>query len=439
MNSRFLTAIICLLAFLSGKAIAQTEFLPEQPVLTVDLVPEDALTKGTYVQAELRLTLRLRGRYAYEALAITLPEIPDAEIITIQRPRTRFLVSYAGAGHVYEAGYAIIPQRSGVLEIPPIRIVGRVRTDKGEDLNFDVANDGFKVQADPAVEGFSGEQWFVSDELEIADSWSHAFDDIRVGDVVRREVHIKARGSSGDRMPPLAMPRAVGATLIDAGRATETEITGNGTIGHLWQSWDIRVDRETFAEIAPVRLPYWNATSHSEEIVSLPVTRIEPLPSDTAAIAASIMADVHAEHELQRVLWFELLIILAAPLILCTLWFIYILLPTRRDLSFGKQLASAPTPKDQIAAVEHWAVTQRLTSRSNPTGELCKQGNADLASALTNLNKSVFSSDTELKPARDLAKLCMSHARSARLRAFRAKLQRPIDAVLGPKIYIRQT
>ncbi len=427
------------LSFLLTPATAQTEFLPEQPVLTVDLAPLDAQPKGTYVQAELRMTLRLRGRYAYEALSITLPDIKDAEVITIQRPRTRFLVSYAGAGHVYEAGYAIIPQHSGMLEIPPIRIVGRVKTDAGEDLNFDVANEGFRIQVDPAVEGFTGDKWFVADEVEISDEWSQPFDDIRVGDVVRREVHIKARGSSGDRMPELAIPRATGATLVDAGRTTETETTGNGTIGHLWQSWDIRIDRETFAEIAPVRLPWWSTESHAEEVVSLPVTRIEPMPADTKAIAAEIMADVRAEHDLQKMLWFELLLALAAPFILCLLWGLYTVLPSRSDLSLQRRLDRAGNAKDQLRAIADWAVAGKLASPANPIGQLTRDAPPELLSKLSDLNRSIFSKAPGKLDSRALCRLCREHARRQRFSQFCQILRRAYNAVFGPKNQITRT
>lgn len=433
-------ALIAMLVLLgTTNAKAQTEFLPEQPELTVDLVPEDALAKGTYVQAQLNLTLRLHGRYAYEALTITLPEIPNAEIITTQRPRTRYLVSYGGAGHVYEAGYAIIPQRSGVLEIPPIRIVGRVKTDNGEDLNFDLANDGFAVQVDPAVEGFSSEKWFVADAAEIADSWSQSFDDIRVGDVIRREVHIKARGTTGDRMPALATPRATGATLVEVGRATETEITGNGTIGHLWQNWDIRIDRDTFAEIAPVRLPYWNATSHSEEIVSLPVTRIEPLPANTAAIAADIMDEVRAEHALQKMLWLELMLVLAAPLILGILWCLYAMLPTRSDLTLQRRIERATHPKEQLAAIGDWAIAQKLVSAANPIGELARQATPEFEKSLSDLNRTAFSETAQPFGTSTLAKQCRSHARSHRFSQLRQTLRRSARTIFGPKNSLTST
>ena len=431
--------LLALFTLLVTHAQAQTEFLPEQPVLTVDLTPQDAHPKGTYVQAELRMTLRLRGRYAYEALSITLPEIKDAEIITIQRPRTRFLVSYAGAGHVYEAGYAIIPQRSGMLEIPPIRIVGRVKTQAGEDLNFDVANEGFRIQVDPAVEGFSGDAWFVADKVEIFDEWSLPFDDIRVGDIVRREVHIKARGSSGDRMPNLATPRAIGATLVEAGRATETEITGNGTIGHLWQSWDVRIDSDTFAEIAPVRMPWWSTESHAEEIVSLPVTRIEPMPADTQAIADRIMSEVRAEHDLQKMLWFELLLVLVAPLILGVLWCIYTMLPTRSDLRLHRRLHDTSVPSERLAAIADWAIAAKLVSPANPIGELSANSTPELKSTLACLNRQVFSESPDVQNANALAKQCRTHARFRRFSVLNQFSRKLTAAVFGPKNCLKQS
>lgn len=418
--------------FVPVAASAQTEFLPEQPVLVVELAPEEAhTTKGTYVQAQLRMSLRLRGRYAYEALAVTLPEIPDAEIITLQRPRTRYLVSYAGAGHVYEASYAIIPQRSGLLSIPPIRIAGRVRTDAGEDLNFDLTSEGFEVQVDPAVEGFAGGKWFVADLVEISDEWSHDPEDVRVGDVFRREIHIKARGTTGDRMPYLEMPRAAGATLVDAGRTTETEITGSDTIGHLWQSWDIRIDRDTFAEISPVRMFYWNTSTHAEDVVWLPVSRIEPLPADRAAIADEIMTEVRAEYEMQQIYWVELLMILAAPFVLLFGAWIFALVPSRADLRLRRALRRSPTAKQALSDIHDWA-TARAGKRAGAASLLTHPDiKPELRRMLANLNAAAFSLYRTEIDAKAIAELCLADSRRARLAHLRTVIGALFERVFG--------
>ena len=415
----FLSAVL-----VSSPAAAQAEFLPEMPALTTELVPEDTHQgKGTYVQAQLRLTLRLRGKHAYEALTVTLPEIADAEIITIQRPRTRFLDSYVGSGHIYEASYAIIPQRSGVLEIPPIRAVGRVTADNGEDLHFDLADGGYRVPVDPAVDGFSGASWFVADGIEISQTWSPDPQDIRTGDVLRREVYIKAFGTTGDRMPVLATPRASGATLLDSARKTETETTPGGTIGHLRQSWDIHISREV-AEIAPVRLVYWNARTHAEEIAWLPVSRIEPLPADAPAIAARIMEEARAEHELQRTLWIELLAVLAAPFALTVLMFLYAVLPTIRDLVLYFRLARTSSPRQAFEVVRDWI------ARTGPTAP----GDSELLNDLRALDAAIFSGRREAFHGMPLARRCLHHARRQRVARFSRRLGRVVEAVLGRRI-----
>ena len=406
----------------NSAASAQSEFLPEQPGLVVTLVPVEAhQDKGTYVQAQLILSMRLRGKHPYEALSVTLPEIADAEIITIQRPRTRYLVSYIGAGHVYEASYAIIPQRSGMLVIPPVRAVGRVTKDSGDDLNFDLANDGFQVQVDPAVEGFSGGKWFAANEVEISETWSQDPDEIRFGDVLRREIHVKAVGTTGDRIPALAIPRAAGATIVDAGRTVETEITVNGTVGHLRQSWNVRMDRDDFAEIAPVRMVYWNALRHAEEVAWLPVQRIEPLPADASAIAARIMENVQEEHALQRLLWIEFLALLAAPFVIVALMYLYAVLPTARDLRLRMRVGRANSPRDALEAVRDWTGGKLDTSPNDP----------ELLNEFKALNAATFSDRREAFHFPALTRRCLGHARRKRITRVTQRLGSVADAVLG--------
>lgn len=422
--------ILFLLAvLLQSAAHAQAEFLPEQPGLTVNLVPEEAHTsKGTYVHAQLRMSLRLRGRYAFEALSVTLPDIPDAEVIEIQRPRTRFVRSYAGAGYVYDASYAIYPQRSGVLEIPPVRAVGRVTTNAGEDLEFDLSTDGFTVQVDPAVEGFSGKRWFVADEVEISEEWSVPPDAISVGEVVRHVVDVRARGTTGDRMPELEAPRAAGVTIVDAGREVRTEFSGDGTVGHLRQSWAVRMDQDTVGEIAPVRVVFWNARQHAEDIAWLPVRRIEPLPADAAAIAAGIMNQVRADHQLQRVLWIELLAVLAAPFLLIALMYVHALLPSVRDLRLRWTLGRTSSAKEALEAVHAWLGVNGRASLKDP----------DLLNEFRTLDAVIFSARQEPFDRTRLGSACLRHARSERVSRFLRRLQRMLESVVGRSVELDQ-
>lgn len=423
----WLLLLACVL--MTTNASAQQRYLPEQPSLVVELVPEETHTgKGTYVHAHLRMSLRLSGRYAYEALNVTLPAIPNSEVIEIQRPRTRFIDTYTGAGHIYEAAYSILPQRSGVLEIPPVRVRGSVETEAGEELHFDLASDGFRVPVDPAIEGFSGSQWFVADAVEISETWSPPIGEIRFGDVVRREVHVKANGTTGGRMPVLATPRATGVTQFDAGRRTKTEKTVSGTIGHLWQSWDVRIDNANFAETAPVRLVYWNARQHAEEIAWIPVRRIEPLPPDTAALAAKLMEEARTEHQFQRTLWLELLAVLAAPFVLLAVMFLYAVLPTIRDLGLYFRLGRAASPREAFEAVRMWSGKAGIQA----------SGDSELLNDLRALDAAIFSGRREEFHGRRLAGRCLRHARRDRVARFSQRLGSMIDGVLGKRTGLAQ-
>ena len=422
-----LLLVACVL--MNSNVSAQQRYLPEQPSLVVELLPEETHTgEGTYVHAHLRMNLRLSGRYAYEALEVTLPTIPNSEVIEIQRPRTRFIDTYTGAGHIYEATYSIFPQRSGVLEIPPVRVRGSVETEVGRELHFDLASEGFRVPVDPAVEGFSGNRWFVADAVEISETWTPPIGEIRYGDVVRREVHVKADGTTGGRMPVLETPRATGVTQFDAGHRTKTEKTVSGTIGHLWQSWEVRIDNANFAETAPVRLVFWNAREHAEEIAWIPVRRIEPLPPDTGALASKLMDEAWAEHQLQWTLWLELLVLLAAPFVLLAVLFLHALLPTIRDLVLYFRLGRTAPPREAFEAVQIWSGKADIRASDD----------SELLNDLRALDAAIFSNTRKAFQGRRLAWRCLRQTRSKRIARYSRRLGTLIDGILGKRTRLEQ-
>ena len=223
-------------------------------------------------------------------------------------------------------------------------------------------------------------------------------------------------------------PRAAGATQFDAGRITKTEKTVDGTIGHVWQSWDVRVDRENYAEIAPVRVVFWNARQHAEEIAWLPVRRIEPLPADAEAIAAEIMEEARADHQLQRVLWLELLAVLAAPFLLIALMYLHALLPSVRDLRLRWTLGRTRSAKAALEAVHAWLGADGKSSPKDP----------ELLNEFRALDAVIFSARQEPFDARRLARTCLRHARRRRVAGFLRRIRRIIEAVVGRSVELGQ-
>ena len=80
------------------------------PELTVTVTPNAARLSNGYVDGQIVLKVQLLSRHPFEALDLTMPQIPAAEVIELQRPRTRKVTSYAGPGHVFETSVAIIPR-----------------------------------------------------------------------------------------------------------------------------------------------------------------------------------------------------------------------------------------------------------------------------------------------------------------------------------------
>ncbi|MCK5925007.1 MAG: BatD family protein, partial [Methylococcales bacterium] len=114
---------------------------------------------------------------------------------------------------VTERSYAIFPQKSGTLIIPPLtlkaiivadhsarfnRLFGAQRTRQTEVKSKEVK---LEVQAIPA--SFQGKQWLVANKMVLSEQWSGDTNNIKVGEPLTRTLTLEADGVMMGQLPTL--------------------------------------------------------------------------------------------------------------------------------------------------------------------------------------------------------------------------------------------
>lgn len=337
--------------------------IPDMPELRVVIGPDEALKTNGYVDGQLVMRIQLVSAHPFEALSLKPPVIPTAETIQVLRPRTRKVSTYAGQGYVFETAIAILPRESGVLAIPPVTAVGMVEPEKGREVNFNLASATVQVKIAAPTPDFSdpySDPWeLVAHRVEMDEDWSVPVEDIRVGEVIKRRIQLRAWGTTAERLPELEHPRTRGIRVSSPEVTLRTEKSPDGLLATAEYVWSLQAEPQQVAFIAPVGLPYWHPVEHRRRKAAVPGHRLEPLPADSAQIAARLMAEANAAQARDRAAGFAIAAVIAAPVVVFLLSLLRAWLPTRADLRLKSACAGAG-PKAMYRSFCFWLTDSDL-------------------------------------------------------------------------------
>ena len=167
-------------------------------------------TDEVYVQSQLLMTRRLfymDGVQLYGGQP-GAPEVDDALVITLGENRNTSAVRNGKTYGVIEQRYAIFPQSSGSLVIPPIQLSASVRLiDKGRASRkaVRVGTDSAQIKVLPIPNEFPKDQpWLPALDLTLEQRFGSPTNlTIGVGENLNRTIELNVYGNTGAIAPPL--------------------------------------------------------------------------------------------------------------------------------------------------------------------------------------------------------------------------------------------
>lgn len=278
-------------------------------------IEAEALHDGpVYVQQQIAYRVRLFQDDRVTGGELSAPRVNDALVEQLGADK-RYTTTRDGRRlRVTERNYAIAPERSGELRIPPVGFRGTLapppnqqapggRRDRFSDLffgNSPFANDPFfskgpfagggqplrvsskaitlDVQPPPAS---AAGHWLPAEAVTLHDSWATNPPALRGGEPVSRVITIQAKGLNGPQLPTLELEAPKQTRLYAGTQANDTRSDRDAVYGLSRQTFNYIPSRAGELEIPPVELRWWNTTSHQPDS-----TRLAGLTLDVAPGAA---------------------------------------------------------------------------------------------------------------------------------------------------------
>ena len=361
----------------------------EQAKMAKDIFVETSVENSSipsFVQQQIRFSVRLFFRLPLIDGELSSPAVENS-IIEQLGDDLRYSATRNGLEYqVIERHYAIFPEKSGELTIPPLYFQGHARVRSNQQQRPRTARErlfqddffnqqrfaqssrpirvqsrAITLQIKPQPDQYSGQHWLPSEQLSLKDSWAESPPEFRAGQPVSRTITVEAKGLAASHLPQLTLNAPDHLRIYPEPAETKSATDGSWVYGQSEQSFNYIPSRPGRQTLPAIEMTWWNITTRRQETTTLPAWQIDVLPPLESDLSQSLPeakpapAEITPEREAKRTLPESNF---NGRLLLITLLVIILLL-------IGRNLYQ----KKRIGTLK-WPISRREKSESNTLNQL---------------------------------------------------------------------
>ncbi|MBK7728289.1 MAG: protein BatD [Gammaproteobacteria bacterium] len=266
---------------------------PENPATGVPdrdvFVELEVDSDKVHVQQQILLTVRVLHAVNFNrGASLEEPSIEHAVVRQIGEGSYEKVIAGRHYG-VFERRYAIFPQASGELRIPPLAFQATVGGSgnsffdafgsRGHALRL--RSPERRIQVAPPESGAN--PWVPASVLTLVETWDKSPTRLRVGESATRTLTLSAAGLTGAQLPELSPPGVDGLRFYpDQAEVSDQQQEGGITGTRIERSAVIPL-RSGDMELPEVRLRWWDTVNQRFEEALVPAKTIRVLPAAAAS------------------------------------------------------------------------------------------------------------------------------------------------------------
>ncbi len=262
----------------------------QEPVfIEVSLYPQDG---PYYVHAQVGLIVRLYYQQSLTEAAISQPEPENASVRLLDE--VPFQAERGGQRYrVLERRYAVFPERSGPLTIPPLVLSGRLVqrspdrlwTPSSRGRRITVQSEPVSIEVLPKPDNFSGEAWQPARSYRLGEQLSTT-GAVNVGEPVTRTITIDAVGLEENMIAEPDWPAIPDARVYPDQPQGISRDDGEWVLGHKEFRYAVVPEKEGQLVLPALRIAWWDTVANEQRFSELAARTISVLPSEIAQQAA---------------------------------------------------------------------------------------------------------------------------------------------------------
>jgi len=264
----------------------------KQPIYTETLVDKSAV----YIQEQIILTHRLYTSVQLRDYSLSELDIPGTIVQRLGDSQFQKVIN--GRNYlVLEVRYAIFPQSSGKLDIPPLRFGAYEAASRSQFGSFssrgnrifrDTDAKTIDIMARPAH--VPADEWMPSSKVELTEQWSGDLDSLIVGEPITRTVRINAQGLTGAQILPLPIIESPNYKVYPDQPQLEEQAIGDGVLGTRTESLALVPNQAGELVIPAIEMRWWDTKNQRMQTARLPATKVQVGPSTAIVNNAPLLA-----------------------------------------------------------------------------------------------------------------------------------------------------
>lgn len=384
--------------------------------LKVEATPGEA-----YVQSQILYTIRMYKRVQISQASLTEPKLGNAIVEKLDEDK-QFNTQISGVNYsVFERNYAIFPQQSGPLTIPPIELTAQIVTGGtprslfGSMFNNQqrqtkrARSKSVSINVLPIPDTFTAPHWLAAENIQLQQTWSNDNLTIPVGEPLTRTISLRGEGVSASQLPDLVTDFSLADIKMYPDQPMlRDQKNQEGVIASRQQKIAIIPSKAGRYKIPAINIPWFNTKTHQIETAMIPaVTVIAVAPTNSVAAdvvlqtaATSITADKGSLPAKHTRYWMWTAIFFAIAWVATLIWIVV----KRRNKKTSKDLNTAAqsqsvslkdlrkacvenNPQAAMQALLNWAEAQYATRQLN---ELNLAIEDELQAEINRLNETLY-------------------------------------------------
>ena len=297
-----------------------------------------AAGRSVYVQQQTPYTVRLYYDDTIQKGQLDAPNPADAVVEQLGADKKGTAVRDGRSFNVLERTYAIAPEKSGTLTIPPVSFSGSQVLPQDEQAQAappgDDAGAGDDLFSrmlrqsplgnDPMFRGFAGGQatqpvsvqgkalvlqvrprpaaaqanWLPAEAVVLHDSWQDHPPELKAGEPATRTITVQAKGLSASQIPPLTFAQPADARVYTEAAENQSRTDGKTIFGISTQKVTYIPNAQGTLDVPAVELTWWDVGSDASRQAILPAATFVVAPGVAGAAvspeSAVRPAPVHA-------------------------------------------------------------------------------------------------------------------------------------------------
>jgi len=245
-----------------------------------------------YVLSQLSVTVRIFYQSNLTEAAINPPAPEQASVrlldeIPYQSDRN------GERYRVLERHYAIFPERSGSLTIPPMQLSGRLIEKPSDRLwqptvrgrRVRVESEPLTLEISPRPGAYTGDFWLPARRITLSQQISDN-EKLHVGEPITRTVIMDAMGLEENMLEEPAWPEVPATRIYPDQPQGISRDDGEWVLGHKEFRYAVVPEKHGELVLPEIRLDWWDTVANLQRTAVLPEHRVNVLPSELSQTAS---------------------------------------------------------------------------------------------------------------------------------------------------------